>query len=175
MKTNHGTLLLLSVLLLAAGVQEASAFYNPQTGRWLSRDPIGEKGGINLHSFIANNLGRIDYLGHVALPREVPVAAPANCINACELYKQAQLIWNEGWASGGGTICCRGVKYLCTWGADDISNTTAQNIARMCITHHEQTHIDDAADCERCSSVIYRTGFLPTKNNDAEECQAYTA
>ncbi|MBI3415203.1 MAG: hypothetical protein HY043_07770 [Verrucomicrobia bacterium] len=33
----------------------ASAFYNPIVGRWLNRDPLGEKGGINLVAFAANN------------------------------------------------------------------------------------------------------------------------
>ena len=28
--------------------------YNPSTGRWLSRDPIGEKGGVNLYGFVGN-------------------------------------------------------------------------------------------------------------------------
>jgi hypothetical protein len=42
MKTNHRLPMILSLLLLAAGAQEASAFYNPQTGRWLSRDPVLE-------------------------------------------------------------------------------------------------------------------------------------
>lgn len=41
------------VLLCAA--HEALAFYNPQTGRWLSRDPIGEMGGINLCEAFSNN------------------------------------------------------------------------------------------------------------------------
>jgi hypothetical protein len=30
-------------------------FYNPSTGRWISRDPIGERGGMNLHGFVAND------------------------------------------------------------------------------------------------------------------------
>src|SRR6266705_2837487 len=30
------------------------AFYNPSTGRWLSRDPMGERGGIALYAFVAN-------------------------------------------------------------------------------------------------------------------------
>jgi RHS repeat-associated protein len=30
-------------------------FYNPSTGRWLSRDPIGERGGANLYGFVNNN------------------------------------------------------------------------------------------------------------------------
>jgi RHS repeat-associated protein len=29
-------------------------FYDPNTQRWLNRDPVGEKGGINLYSFVAN-------------------------------------------------------------------------------------------------------------------------
>ena len=28
--------------------------YNPSTGRWLSRDPIGERGGVNLYGFVGN-------------------------------------------------------------------------------------------------------------------------
>jgi len=39
-------------------------YYNPSTGRWPSRDPIGEKGGKNLYGFVGNQpLSRIDLLG----------------------------------------------------------------------------------------------------------------
>jgi RHS repeat-associated protein len=39
-------------------------YYDPVTGRWPSRDPIGERGGINLYGFIRNRAGnRIDVLG----------------------------------------------------------------------------------------------------------------
>ena len=39
-------------------------FYDPVTGRWPSRDPIGERGGLNLSGFIGNNgVGKWDYLG----------------------------------------------------------------------------------------------------------------
>lgn len=38
--------------------------YSPWLGRWLSRDPIGEEGGINLYAYAGNNaLNRVDYLG----------------------------------------------------------------------------------------------------------------
>ena len=30
-------------------------FYNPSHGRWLSRDPIGEGGGLNLYGFVGND------------------------------------------------------------------------------------------------------------------------
>jgi len=39
-------------------------YYDPITGRWLSRDPIGEKGGVNLHGYCANNsIDLFDILG----------------------------------------------------------------------------------------------------------------
>jgi RHS repeat-associated protein len=30
-------------------------FYSPCTGRWITRDPLGEDGGINLYGFVGNN------------------------------------------------------------------------------------------------------------------------
>jgi len=39
-------------------------FYNPNPGRWLSRDLVGEFGGVNLYSFCSSNpLRYIDVLG----------------------------------------------------------------------------------------------------------------
>ncbi len=40
----------------AAGLQLALyRAYNPDLGRWLNRDPIGENGGVNLYGFVGNN------------------------------------------------------------------------------------------------------------------------
>ncbi len=39
-------------------------YYNPETGRWLSRDPIAERGGFNLYGFVGNDgVNRVDLLG----------------------------------------------------------------------------------------------------------------
>jgi RHS repeat-associated protein len=39
-------------------------FYNPSTGRWLSRDPAAEAGGIGLYTLLANSpIGATDFLG----------------------------------------------------------------------------------------------------------------
>ena len=39
-------------------------YYDPVTGRWLSRDPIEEDGGINLYGFVRNKvINQTDYLG----------------------------------------------------------------------------------------------------------------
>jgi RHS repeat-associated protein len=38
--------------------------YNPALGRWISRDPIGEAGGINLYGYVGNDpTNRLDPLG----------------------------------------------------------------------------------------------------------------
>ena len=60
MKTKQ-TLTLALLLLGVSLAREAQAFYNPSTGRWLSRDPAGE---INPYSFVRNNTqSKYDVLG----------------------------------------------------------------------------------------------------------------
>lgn len=44
---------MLFVLLLTADI--ASAVYDSELGRWLSRDPIEEDGGVNLYAYVENN------------------------------------------------------------------------------------------------------------------------
>jgi len=45
-------------------VHTVNAHYDPNIGRWISRDPIYEKGGANLYGFVNNNpCNRIDKLG----------------------------------------------------------------------------------------------------------------
>jgi len=40
------------------------SYYDPVTGRWPSRDPIGEQGGMNLYGFVGNDgVNRWDFLG----------------------------------------------------------------------------------------------------------------
>jgi RHS repeat-associated protein len=39
-------------------------FYDPNLQRWLNRDPIGERGGMNLYTFVDNRpVGGLDHLG----------------------------------------------------------------------------------------------------------------
>jgi hypothetical protein len=51
-------------------------WYDPVTGRWLSRDPIGEKGGHNLYDFCRNHpVNAVDPLGR--LTKDIaPLAGP---------------------------------------------------------------------------------------------------
>ena len=47
-------------------------YYSPELGRFLSRDPIGEEGGLNEYGFVDNDpVNRLDYLGKetIAVPK----------------------------------------------------------------------------------------------------------
>ncbi len=67
--------MVLAVLLGLWAAPDGLAFYNPATGRWLNRDPIGERGGVNLHGFVGNDpLHRIDPDGRVTY-EDCPPAA----------------------------------------------------------------------------------------------------
>ena len=59
-------------------------FYDPQLGRWLSRDPIGFAGGLNQHAYVGNNsINRVDPSGLADLGERIrkPKSTPeANAI-----------------------------------------------------------------------------------------------
>ena len=67
MKTN--TRILLACCLFWLGTSPGGwCFYNPTTGRWLSRDPIGERGGRNLYGLVGNSpIATIDPVGKAVL------------------------------------------------------------------------------------------------------------
>ena len=52
-------------------------FYSPDLGRWVNRDPIQERGGLNLYGMVSNDpVSRIDRLGlKWAIPAEAVTAA----------------------------------------------------------------------------------------------------
>jgi hypothetical protein len=65
------------VLLSALNVH---AYFDPTIGRWASRDPIEEKGGLNLYGFVANDpVNHFDRLGQM---RWADVVAKKNQIES---------------------------------------------------------------------------------------------
>lgn len=56
--------ILLALVQLVLLANSAQAHYDPNVGRWLNRDPIAERGGVNLYGFVGNDgVNRLDYLG----------------------------------------------------------------------------------------------------------------
>ena len=49
-------------------------YYSPELGRWMSRDPIGERGGWNLYiAFNNSSVNAIDHKGHIAIFALIPL------------------------------------------------------------------------------------------------------
>jgi uncharacterized protein RhaS with RHS repeats len=44
-------------------------YYSPELGRWVNRDPIAEKGGLNIYAFLENApVDFVDALGLLPVP-----------------------------------------------------------------------------------------------------------
>jgi RHS repeat-associated protein len=174
---------LFTVVLFVSFAASALAVYNPQTGRWLSRDPIGEGGARvllrgsqgsaslaelgNLYAFVVNTpLNGVDKLG---LKAELPTALPDRCQTPCEDAKRKGLDTGDN----GGVICCAGTMYVCNW-KPSTGNSTADAIAADCITEHENTHLDDVR-CPKvwCYAWPTRPDWKKGKDPKTEECSAY--
>lgn len=63
-------------------------YYDPVTGRWTSRDPIEEMGGINLYGFVGNSgFNQVDALGKIPfLPILAVLAVKATWSASCFVY-----------------------------------------------------------------------------------------
>ena len=60
----HLRFLMLAVLIQVSCAIPALAFYHPEEGRWINRDPIEEEGGKNLYAFAENaSVNKMDPLG----------------------------------------------------------------------------------------------------------------
>ena len=56
-------------------------FYNPETGRWINRDPIEEQGGVNLYGMVSNDpINKIDPFGldFIALAARPIIGSPTS-------------------------------------------------------------------------------------------------
>jgi uncharacterized protein RhaS with RHS repeats len=72
---------ILPLVLLALFSNLAHAYYNPVEGRWCSRDPIGEAGGVNLYGFVGNDgVATVDSLGRLPVKVDYEHPTPAGIV-----------------------------------------------------------------------------------------------
>jgi RHS repeat-associated protein len=76
-------------------------YYKPSTGTWPNRDPIGEKGGMNLYDFVKNNpITLIDALGQRITTQEKSPAFKDAIVKALDELTGSDLVW-VCWGLGG--------------------------------------------------------------------------
>lgn len=97
--------------------------YNPNEGRWISRDLISEKGGLNLYGFVKNDsIGLFDIMGLKAskeegakairaslsqLEKECDCCVEPNTIKSCKddakkIVEAMAKSWEKNWGTGPG-------------------------------------------------------------------------
>ena len=84
--------------------------YSPTTARWLSRDPIEERGGLNLYAFCGNNsLKQVDYLGQAAPGIDISIAIRdlIDLINSTRVDNGAAHSYCERYSRYIDATCCR--------------------------------------------------------------------
>jgi RHS repeat-associated protein len=83
-------------------------FYDPVTGRWPSRDPIQERGGLNLYGFVRNDaLGTYDILGYAPPGKKLPGQGKKKKGKGCPNDGQKPTAGADGKAEdSAGSKCC---------------------------------------------------------------------
>jgi RHS repeat-associated protein len=118
-------------------------YYQPTTGRWLSRDPIEEEGGENLHSFCYNSsVGWIDSLGdQPQVPNYVSVDLQNPQIGTGGHARTYTYDWvaklKGGACSGSPAPDCQFYFTI------ESKRLTIHYAAESYAVNHEQQHVDD--------------------------------
>jgi RHS repeat-associated protein len=83
-------------------------YYDPVTGRWPSRDPIEEKGGINLYAFVENNgINLIDYLGYSQFSAGAIEGSGGVAVTGCIIPSPGTKLCFSGSFKVEGGSCCK--------------------------------------------------------------------
>ncbi len=63
-------------------------YYNPNTGRFTTPDPIGLAGGLNNYQYVPNPTGWVDPLGLVSVAKDSPESAPRRVFSRSEMEEE---------------------------------------------------------------------------------------
>jgi hypothetical protein len=97
-------------------------YYNPSTGRWLGRDPIAERGGVNLYGMIQNDaVNYVDYLGLYQVYKPSGSNAEYLIVDKCEIL----IVYGHRTLSA--TPLYVATPFPCSAGAADVCNPGQAN------------------------------------------------
>lgn len=148
-------------------------YYSPQLGRWLSRDPIAEKGGNNLYGFVRNNavnsadkyglldLGIISQSGEMqgVVAREMANQSGKGCGQGIGSYS----------VSGSGQVMFTGpilggLLNISSWSYAGTSDVSLDNTCKSsCHKYSLQTtwNLSDTIDCNSFAELKSKGYFQP--------------
>jgi RHS repeat-associated protein len=150
-------------------------YYSARLGRWISPDPLGEEGGLNLKvSFLNDPINWIDDLGGSPhRPGEKPdkaerkPAKPYGTCTDCETPCKASGLYGQALCEGGKTcwcVCANNIRSAAWLEKEHPGLAVANDAIVRCTEVHERTH---AAKIDYCK---------PAGHDDpSDECRASTA
>lgn len=134
-------------------------YYNPEMGRWASRDPVGKRGGMNLYGFLHNMpIGRFDKLGLYGCSACKKPEPGSKCCPACEVDALKDLLQEgekalkdamngilpTGGETLGSTVCTPPI-FGSHGNATMSFNVDIETCLGFCVHEHEMMH---KIDCE---------------------------
>ena len=172
-------------------------YYLAKYGRWVNRDPIGERGGLHLYSY-SHNVPPLKYdpIGLSAISRPpstdlamildpsgwLPQENPFNCGTgfpeylSCSAYcdedEVKELFRKKG--NPDGMVVCRADGPACACANPNIDPKTAGGRKKKeCVHEHEIQHIDEGISCWTCFNPPCMAGH--GAGNWVGECGPYAA
>lgn len=170
-------------------------WYDPELGRFISRDPLGYVDGMSLYrgyfglrgkdptgtqQELGEVLGGISVIAGGTPTAKDEKRSPTECCTA----------WRTRWEKRygkqlkplGGIVCCDGRIITCAWRIDRIGpDSPGRDIVISCIHEHERDHFDSIEDCGETDGWgrdIYRCGWNEEVEDSIrkqwnDECDAY--
>ena len=110
-------------------------YYDPQTGRWPSRDPIEESGGVNLYGFVGNDgVNGIDRLGLALYAFDGTANVPTDNTNVWLMNRayQGSAFYEPGIGNADQySIFTRLIRQATGWGLTAKKNAMLRNLKKQ--------------------------------------------
>ena len=151
-------------------------YYDPVTGRWPSRDPIEEQGGINLYGFVSNDgVNRWDFLGLDWIPEDVQILPKEEYDKFEEEHGH-----EKGDSAGLTTSKHRDGKdgvdlpYPCKNGEDDIVESSDGKLAVLATAHKlDLAIIVRVRSWEEMKEDFTEDGYIELKRHERKRLEVY--
>jgi RHS repeat-associated protein len=130
--------------------------YDPVTGRWLSRDPIGENGGINLYGYVLNN--PVNWVDPIGLETAVVIGGPAgkNVFGHIAIATSGSGIYSSGTKQSFGSSFTDYINDQVSYRNNTvyIINTTPEEEAKIIEAFKERNKSGHDAKSNNCSHQV---------------------